>query len=354
MTHQRPAALAIDGRPIGPSEPPYVIAELSANHNGKLDTALRLIEAAREAGADAIKIQTYRPDTITLDCSSDDFIIRGGLWAGKRLYDLYSEAHTPWEWHAELFAHARRVGITMFSSPFDRTAVDLLESLGAPAYKIASFEAIDLPLIRYVGSTGKPMIISTGMADADEIAEAIAAARDGGCRELAILHCVSGYPAPAADYNLRTIPDMIGRFGVVTGLSDHTLDNATAIASVALGGSIIEKHFTLDRKGGGPDDSFSLEPAELASLCASARTAWEALGTIDYGRKSSEQANVKFRRSLYFVEDMQPGELITEDKLRSVRPGYGMAPKHLPALLGRRVAVAVKRGMPVQPEALLP
>ncbi|MCY1292470.1 Pseudaminic acid synthase [compost metagenome] len=326
--------LTIAGRQIGPGFPPYVIAEMSANHNGRIETALSLIDQAKAAGADAVKLQTYRPDTITLNSDAEDFRIEGGLWGGKTLYQLYTEAHMPWEWHTELFDHARKIGITIFSSPFDTTAVDLLERLNAPAYKIASFEAIDLPLIRYVAGTGKPMIISTGMADAEEIAEAIAAARDGGCRELAILHCVSGYPAPASDYNLRTIPDMIERFGVVTGLSDHTLDNTTAIASVALGGSLIEKHFTLDRSGGGPDDSFSLEPHEFADLCRGSKIAWEALGSIDYGRKSSEIGNVKFRRSLYFVKSLKAGDIVTPDAVRSVRPGFGLAPKYLEQVLG--------------------
>ncbi|MFB2531540.1 pseudaminic acid synthase [Paracoccus sp. p3-h83] len=342
----------IAGRAIGPDHPPYVIAELSANHNGSLDTALRIIDAAKAAGADAIKLQTYKPETITLDSDAEDFMIRGGLWDGQRLFDLYQQAHMPWDWHKPLFDHARAQGITIFSSPFDNTAVDLLEDLGAPAYKIASFEAVDLPLIRYVAATGKPMIISTGMADADEIAEAIAAARDGGCRELAILHCVSGYPAPPEDYNLRTIPDMIDRFGMVTGLSDHTLDNTTAIASVVMGASIIEKHFTLDRSGGGPDDSFSLEPAELATLCQSARTAWSALGAVDYGRKSSEQGNVQFRRSLYFVRDLRAGEVITADAIRSVRPGYGLAPKHMDRVIGTTVTTDVRAMTPVRAEVL--
>ena len=346
--------MKIQDREIGSEHPPYVIAEMSANHNGRIETAFRIIEEAARAGADAIKLQTYRPDTITLDCDSEDFRIRGGLWDGRTLYDLYREAHMPWEWHAALFERARRVGIAIFSSPFDATAVDLLEGLNAPAYKIASFEAVDLPLIKYVASTGKPMIISTGMADSKEIQEAIDAARAGGCNELAVLHCVSGYPAPAADYNLRTIPDMINRFGVVTGLSDHTLDNATAIASVALGASLIEKHFTLDRNGGGPDDSFSLEPRELAALCQGVRTAWEALGTVDYGRKSSEEGNVKFRRSLYFVKDLQAGEVITADAIRSVRPGFGAAPKYLEAVLGRRVRKDTLANTPVLLDSIEP
>lgn len=335
-------SISIAGRRVGMDEPPYVIAELSANHNGRLDTALRIIEEAKKAGADAIKLQTYTADTITLNSDAEEFQIRGGLWDGKTLYQLYQEAHMPWEWHQPLFESARKLGITIFSSPFDNTAVDLLEGLNTPAYKIASFEAVDLPLIKYVASTGKPMIISTGMADAEEIAEAIEAAREGGCKELAVLHCVSGYPAPAEDYNLRTIPDMIARHGLVTGLSDHTLDNTTAITSVALGASIIEKHFTLDRAGGGPDDSFSLEPHELAALCRDSKTAWQALGRVDYGRKSSEQGNVKFRRSLYFVKDLKAGDIITPDAIRSVRPGFGVAPKFMPVLQGRRVLCDVK------------
>jgi len=333
----KPSEIHIAGRAIGADRPPYVIAEMSANHNGSIDNAIRIIDQAREAGADAVKIQTYRPDTITLDCNTEEFQIKGGLWDGRTLYELYAEGHMPWDWHAPLFKHASEAGITIFSSPFDSTAVDLLESLGAPAYKIASFEAVDLGLIRYVAHTGKPMIISTGMADAEEIAEAIDAARAGGCTELAILHCVSGYPAPAEDYNLATIPDMIGRFGLVTGLSDHTTDNTTAIASVVLGASIIEKHFTLDRQGGGPDDSFSIEPPELAALCRDARTAWQAVGKIDYGRKSSERANVKFRRSLYFIKNLKAGDIVTASHVRSVRPGYGAPPKYLDAIIGRKV-----------------
>lgn len=337
----------IAGRRIASDMAPYVIAELSANHNGKLETALRIIEEAKKIGADAVKLQTYTPDTITLDCDNEEFRIQGGLWDGRTLYDLYKEAHMPWEWHAPLFEHARKLGITIFSSPFDTTAVDLLEELNVPAYKIASFEAVDLPLIKYVASTGKPMIISTGMADAEEIQEAIDAARSGGCKELAILHCVSGYPAPAEDYNLRTIPDMIERFGLVTGLSDHTLDNTTAIASVVMGASIIEKHFTLNRQGGGPDDSFSLEPAEMAALCRDSKTAWAALGKVDFGRKSSEQGNVKFRRSLYFVKDLKAGDVITPDAVRSVRPGFGLAPKHLDEVIGSRIVCDVNAATPV-------
>jgi N-acetylneuraminate synthase len=345
-------SISIANRRIAFDAPPYIIAELSANHNGKLETALKIIEEAKKAGADAVKLQTYTADTITLDCDSEEFQIHGGLWDGKTLYQLYEEAHMPWDWHKQLFAHARKLGITIFSSPFDNTAVDLLEELNAPAYKIASFEAVDLPLIKYVASTGKPMIISTGMADAEEIQEAIDAAREGGCKELAVLHCVSGYPAPAEDYNLRTIPDLMQRFGLVTGLSDHTLDNTTAITSVAMGASIIEKHFTLDRNGGGPDDSFSLEPAELAALCRDSKTAWAALGGVDYGRKSSEQGNMKFRRSLYFVKDMKAGDVITADCIRSVRPGYGLAPKYLDSIIGKYVKQDINAKIPVGFELL--
>lgn len=343
---------SIGGRPIGEDQAPYIIAEMSANHNGSIDTAFRIIREAKKSGADALKIQTYRPDTITLESNLPDFQIQGGLWDGRTLFELYKWAHTPWEWHGPIFEYGRKIGITIFSSPFDNTAVDLLEDLNAPAYKIASFEAIDHALIKYVASTGKPMIISTGMADEQEIAEAIDAARSGGCKELAILHCVSGYPAPSEDYNLRTIPDMMRKFGLVTGLSDHTLDNTTAITSVALGASIIEKHFTLDRSGGGPDDSFSLEPHELMALCRDSKTAWAALGRVDYGRKSSEQGNVKFRRSLYFVKNLKAGEVIGADAVRSVRPGFGMAPKYLDSIIGSFAAVDIAMNTPVSPEKI--
>jgi len=341
-------SINIAGRRIATDAAPYIIAELSANHNGNFDTALEIIKQAKAAGADAIKLQTYTADTITLDSNTEEFQIHGGLWDGRTLYELYQEAHTPWEWHKPIFEYARELDITIFSSPFDSTAVDLLEDLNAPAYKIASFEAIDLPLIKYVASTGKPMIISTGMADADEIQEAINAAQEGGCKELAILHCVSGYPAPAEDYNLRTILDMRERFGLVTGLSDHTIDNTTAVTSVALGASIIEKHFTLDRNGGGPDDSFSLEPEDLVALCRDSKTAWQALGSVNYGRKSSEQGNVKFRRSLYFVKDLKAGDIITEDAVRSVRPGFGLAPKFYDEVIGKKLKSSVNANTPVK------
>ncbi|MFG6531417.1 MULTISPECIES: pseudaminic acid synthase [unclassified Sulfitobacter] len=340
-------SVTIDGCPIGRDHPPYVIAELSANHNGELDQALKIIDAAVDAGADALKIQTYTADTLTIDSDAPDFRIKGGLWDGRTLYDLYKQAYTPWDWHETLFAHARKRGITMFSSPFDTTAADLLDELGAPAFKIASFEAVDLPLIRYVAGKGKPMIISTGMADLDEIGEALQAAREGGCGELVLLHCVSGYPAPPEDYKLATMVDIERRFGVPVGLSDHTLNNVSAIASVALGATMIEKHFTLDRNGGGPDDSFSLEPEDLRQLCRDARITWEAVGTVDYGLKSSERSNTVFRRSLYIVEDIPRGTMITKDNIRSIRPGYGLAPKHYDTVLGQRATHDLRRGAPL-------
>ncbi|ENW42234.1 pseudaminic acid synthase [Acinetobacter baumannii] len=344
--------ITINNRDIGTDFPPYVIAELSANHNGRLETALKIIEEAKRCGADAIKLQTYSADTITLNSQNEEFMIRGGLWDGQSLYELYQKAQMPWEWHKPLFDHARALDITIFSSPFDRTAVDLLEDLNAPAYKIASFEAVDLPLIKYVASTGKPMIISTGMADKEEIGEAIQAAYDGGCKELVVLHCVSGYPAPAEDYNLLTMVDMAKSFNVPVGLSDHTLDNTTAITSVALGACLIEKHFTLDRNGGGPDDSFSLEPKELQQLCQGAKTAWQALGHVDYGRKSSEQGNAQFRRSLYFVKDLKAGDIIDESSIRSVRPGFGLPPKFYDKILGKKVTQDVNLNTPVKLEII--
>ncbi|CAD5356740.1 Pseudaminic acid synthase [Enterobacter cancerogenus] len=339
--------ITIDGRRIGKDYPPYIIAELSANHNGDIDRAFKIMEEAKAAGADAIKLQTYRADTITIDCDTEDFQIHGGLWDGQTLFNLYKGAQMPWEWHKPLFEKAKQLGITIFSSPFDFTAVDLLEELGAPAYKIASFEAIDLPLIKYVAQTGKPMIISTGMADEQEIQEAINAAREGGCKELVVLHCVSGYPAPAEDYNLATIPDMAERFGVITGLSDHTIDNTTAVASVVLGACVIEKHVTLDRNGGGPDDSFSLEPIELKALCRDAKISWKALGRVNYERKESEKGNLKFRRSLYIVKALKKGDILTVENVKSIRPGFGLAPKFLEDILGKKIKWDVSEGTPL-------
>jgi N-acetylneuraminate synthase len=345
--------IIINNQSIGIGYSPYVIAELSANHNGRLENAIRLIDLAKEAGASAVKIQTYKPDTITLNHRSDDFMLKDGLWRGRTLYELYEWAHTPWEWHQDLFDHARKSNITLFSSPFDKTAVDLLEKMNAPAYKIASFEIIDLDLIRYVAKTKKPMIISTGMASIEEIEDAVAVAKSAGCTELALLHCVSGYPAPASDYNLRTILDMRERFGLITGLSDHTLGIATAVASIALGASVVEKHFTFSRTGGGPDDSFSLEPDEFKSLCDSVKVAWSALGDVDYSRKSSELENIKFRRSVYFIRDLKAGDLISQDDIRSVRPGYGLSPKYMEKIVGNKVTEDVKKNTPVLARVLL-
>lgn len=342
----------IDGVNIGSGHPPYVIAEMSANHNGSIDNAFKIIDAAKSSGANAVKLQTYKPDTITLDIDKPEFRIEGGLWNGQTLFQLYKEAHMPWDWHKPLFDYANKLNITIFSSPFDKTAVDLLEDLNTPAYKIASFEAIDLPLIKYVASTNKPMIISTGMADEEEIKEAIDSAKAGGCNDLAILHCVSGYPAPSSDYNLKTLSDMRTKFNLVTGLSDHTTNNTVAISSVALGSSIIEKHVTLDRKGGGPDDSFSLEPHELTSLVKDLKTAWEAMGGVNYGRKSSEQGNVQFRRSIYFIKDMNKGDLISEDNTKSIRPGFGLEPKYHHQIIGKRVSKDILNGTAVSWELI--
>lgn len=318
--------MKIAGREISRATAPYIVAELSANHNGSLKRAMEIVRAAHAAGADAIKLQTYRPDTITLDSDRPEFLIHGGLWDGKRLYDLYQWAHMPWEWHAPLFALGRDLGITVFSSPFDFTAIDLLARLDAPAYKIASFEAIDLPLIRYAAETGKPLIISTGMANEREIGAALETAHRYGCGEVTLLHCVSGYPAPANEYHLATIPDMRQRFGVEVGLSDHTLGSATAVAATALGAVMIEKHFTLHRADGGPDCAFSMEPPELAQLVTDTRTAWSAIGAPRYHLSESEQHNIQFRRSLYLVKDIRAGEPLTAEHVRSVRPGLGLPP----------------------------
>ncbi|HCG6982495.1 pseudaminic acid synthase [Vibrio parahaemolyticus] len=344
--------ISIDGRKIGLDHPPYIIAELSANHNGDINRAFQIMEEAKKAGADAIKLQTYTHDTITIDCDSEEFQIHGGLWDGQTLYELYKGAHMPWEWHKPLFKKAKELGITIFSSPFDFSAVDLLEELDAPAYKIASFEVIDLPLIKRVAQTGKPMIISTGMANEEEIAEAIETARDNGCEDLVVLHCVSGYPAPAEQYNLKTIADISERFGVLSGLSDHTIDNATAVASVTLGACLIEKHVTMDRNGGGADDSFSLEPKELQALCRDTKTAWLAMGQVNYERTEAEKGNVKFRRSLYIVKDIKAGELLTEAHVRSIRPGFGLAPKYLEVVLGKVASQDLAKGTALQLEHL--
>jgi pseudaminic acid synthase len=337
-------SFVIDGHPIGPDHPPFIIAELSANHNGSLDRALETIDAAQKCGADAIKLQTYTPDTMTIDSDQPEFLIKGGLWDGYKLYDLYKWAHTPYEWHQAMFEHARNLGLTVFSTPFDETAVDLLESLHTPAYKVASFELLDLPLIRYMAKTGKPMIMSTGMASEAEIADAVSAAREAGCNDLVLLHCISSYPAPIEQANLRRISTIAERFDVVPGLSDHTLGTTAAVSSIALGACVIEKHFTLSRADGGPDSAFSLEPVEFKRLCTDARDAWHALGEGSFDKQSAEVANLVFRRSIYFVRDLPAGSLISESDIRRIRPGMGLPPKHFESLVGRRLRVDVTRG----------
>jgi len=340
------------GREVSDEFPPYIIAEISANHNGNVENAFKIIDMAKRCGADAVKMQTYTPDTITLNSSKEDFVIKDGLWKGRTLHQLYEWAHTPWEWHAELFAYSKEVGITLFSTPFDDTAVAFLEELNTPAYKIASFECTDLNLIKRAASTNKPLIISTGMANDSEIGEAVDTALKFGSGELTLLHCVSGYPSPAAEYNLRTLADMKNRFGVHVGLSDHTLDNTTAIAAVALGAVMVEKHVTLDRNGGGPDDSFSLEEDGLRDLCESTKTAWQAMGKINYERTEAEKGNVKFRRSLYYVRSLQKGDTITKDDIRSVRPGFGLPPKFYDQVIGSTVFRSVEENSPVTLESV--
>lgn len=339
--------VSIAGRRIGAGHEPYVICELSGNHNGSLERALELLEAAAATGADAIKIQSYTPDTMTIDHDGPGFRIEGGLWNGRTLYDLYGEAQTPFEWHEPLFRRAREIGVTLFSSPFDETAVDLLDELGAPAFKIASFEAVDLPLVAYAASKRKPLIISTGMANLDEIGDAVSTARENGCDELVLLHCVSSYPAPDEQSNVRTVPDLAEKFGVVSGLSDHTFGSAVAVASIALGGCVVEKHFTLRRADGGPDAAFSLEPDEFKALVEDCKRASRALGEATFDLQGSESGSIQFRRSLYVVRDVAAGEALTRDNIRSIRPGHGLAPKHLPDVLGRAAARDLKRGEPL-------
>tara|TARA_B110001452_G_scaffold72448_1_gene58617 strand:+ start:1459 stop:2508 length:1050 start_codon:yes stop_codon:yes gene_type:complete len=336
--------IIINGRKIGAAYPPYVIAELSANHNGKLQKALDTITEAKTCGADAIKLQTYTADTMTIDSDYEDFNIKGGLWDGYTLYDLYKEAETPFEWHKTMFDHARKIGITCFSTPFDETAVDLLENLNVPAYKVASFEMTDLPLIKYIASTRKPLIISTGMANLEEIKEMIITAREAGCKDLLVLHCLSSYPAPIEQSNLLTIPDLSKKLGVQIGLSDHTVTNTASIVAVSLGATIIEKHFTLDRADKGPDSKFSINPLELKSLCAETKDAWTSLGKAGYERKPAEESNIKFRRSVYFVKDIKAGEVIQPAHIRRIRPGFGLAPKFEEKLLGKVVKKDIKRG----------
>jgi len=338
------AEVEIAGRKIGQNHYPYVICELSGNHNGSLSQALKMLESAAETGADAVKLQSYTADTITINHDSSEFRIDGGLWDGYNLYTLYKEAQTPFEWHAPLFKRAKELGVTLFSSPFDETAADLLEDLGAPAYKIASFEAIDLPLIAHVARKGKPMIISTGMCNLGEISEAVRTARENGCFELILLHCISSYPAPDSDSNIRTVPHLGQAFACVSGLSDHTLGTGVSVASIALGGSVIEKHFTMARADGGPDALFSLEPEEFKRLVNDCKQAWVSLGAVGYNLRGSERGSVTFRRSLYVVKNISDGEELTKENVRSIRPGYGLAPKHFHDILGRKASRALKRG----------
>lgn len=343
----RKKQIQIDGATIGAGCKPYIVAEMSGNHNQDIGRAFAIMEAAKRAGADAIKLQTYTADTITMDHDGPGFRIEEGLWAGRNLYELYQEAHTPWDWHEALFAKGRELGISVFSTPFDPTAVDLLESLGAPAYKIASFELIDLPLIERVARTGKPMIMSTGMASLAEIDEAVEAARCAGCEQLILLHCVSGYPTPVDESNLCNIPHLAAAFDVATGLSDHTMGIAVPVAAVALGAVMIEKHFTLRRSDGGPDAAFSLEPAELAELVSGCGMAARALGEVNYRRKPSELKSLPFRRSLYVVKPIKAGEALTNDNVRSIRPAGGMLPKFLPGVLGRTARADIAAGTPL-------
>lgn len=338
----------IGQKQIGHSHPPFIIAEMSGNHNHSLERALEIVDAAASAGAHALKIQTYTADTITIDHDKDEFFINdpNSLWKGVSLYQLYQQAHTPWEWHKPIFDRCRERGLICFSSPFDETAVDFLESLGAPAYKIASFENNHLPLIRKAASTGKPLIISTGMATEDEIEDALTAAVEGGGEDIILLKCTSTYPAIPENTNILTIPHMADQFGVPVGLSDHTMGIGVAVASVALGAVAIEKHFTLRRADGGVDSAFSLEPEELRSLVIEAERAWQSLGSVTYGATAGEKASLRFRRSLYVVRDIKAGDLFTAENVRVIRPGLGLAPKHLDAVLGKRANRDMKRGTP--------
>jgi len=340
--------ITIENTKVGMASKPFIIAELSANHNGSLDRALATITAAKHCGADAVKIQTYTADTMTIDCDLPDFVIKGGLWDGYKLYDLYKWAQTPYEWHKPLFEHAKKEGITLFSTPFDETAVDLLESLNTPAYKIASFELTDLPLIEYVAKTGKPMILSTGMATEEEIHEAVTSAREAGCKELVLLHCISSYPTPMEQAHLRQIPALAERFKLPVGLSDHTIGTTASVASVALGACVIEKHFTLSRADKGPDCEFSLEPQELKRLCEEVKSAWSALGSTGFDREKAEEASKVFRRSLYLVEDVKKGEPLTSKNLRRIRPGLGLEAKLYRQVLGEKVKRDLKKGEPLK------
>jgi pseudaminic acid synthase len=342
------AAIVIGGRKIGPGEPVYVIAEMSANHNQDYDQAVEIVRAAKAAGADAIKLQTYTPDTMTLDVDTPPFRIgRGTLWEGRNLHDLYGEACTPWEWQPRLKQVAEQLGLACFSTPFDFTSVDFLEGMQVPAYKIASFEIVDLPLIRRVARTGKPAILSTGMSTFAEIEEAVGAFREAGGTQLALLKCTSAYPSPPEEMNLRTIPDLARAFGLPVGLSDHTLDTAVPAAAVALGACIVEKHLTLSRAKPGPDAAFSLEPAEFKEMVMAVRTTERALGQVSYETTPREVASRVFRRSLFIVKALKAGETMTADAVRSIRPGYGLAPKFLDQVIGRKAARDIARGTPL-------
>lgn len=346
--------IAIDAHKIGPRHPPFIVAEISANHNQSLKRALQLVDAAKAAGVHAVKLQTYTADTITLDIHEGDFLIQDpkSLWAGRSLYDLYQEAYTPWEWHQEIFQYCRKIGLTVFSTPFDATAVDFLEKLQAPCYKIASLEIVDHALIKKAASTGKPLIMSTGGATRSEIEEAVNVARGTGCKEIILLKCTSTYPATPKDSHLRTLPHLAEDFAVHVGLSDHTLGIGAAIASIPFGSCLIEKHLTLSRSDGGLDAAFSLEPDEFKALVIESKRAWEALGTVHYGPTESEETSLTLRRSLYFVKDLKAGEVITDSHIRSIRPGKGLPPKELPHLIGLRVSQAVKRGDAVRWELI--
>ena len=341
--------MKIGGRGIGREHRPYVIAEMSGNHNQSLERALAIVDAAADSGADAIKLQTYTAATMTLDSTAPGFVIDDpkSLWAGRQLYELYEEAHTPWDWHAAIFERAAARGLQAFSTPFDETAVDFLETLGVPAYKIASFECTDLPLIRKVAATGKPMIISTGMASLAEIDETVRTARAAGATDIVLLKCTSTYPATPENTNLNTIPVLRQAFGCEVGLSDHTMGCGAAIAAVALGAVVVEKHFTLARADGGVDSTFSLEPAELALLRTETERAWQALGGVVFGGTAAEKKSLAFRRSLYVVKDMQPGEPFTAENVRAIRPGFGLAPKYLETVLGLRAVKSIARGTPL-------
>lgn len=336
--------VSIAGRLIGTGHRPYVICEISGNHNGSLERALALIDAAAETGCDAIKIQSYTPDTMTIDCDGDDFKIKKGTWSGYNLYKLYEEAFTPFEWHPAMFKRAADHGVTIFSTPFDETSADMLDELGAPAFKIASFEIVDLELIAHVASKKKPMIISTGMASLAEIEEAVRTARNSGCDEIILLHCISSYPAPSDQSNLLTLGHLAEAFDVVGGLSDHTHGTATSVAAVALGACVIEKHFTLARSDGGPDAVFSLEPEEFKRLCDDCQNAWISIGRIDYSKQEAEESNMVFRRSIYVIRDIKKGEILSRENIKVIRPGYGLAPKELNSCLGRKAKCDLKRG----------